>query len=977
MVCFSINAQVGVGTVNPNPSSILDVESDSQGLLIPRVALTGTSDTTTITEGNVESLLVYNTQTVSDVTPGFYYWDSSSWIRVAAGSGGGLSDNLYTSNGVLSSNRNVTQNNFDLNFDNNTFVIDGASNNVGVGVNNPAIDIAIGDSDTGLQQQGNGQLAVFTNNVERVRFANNGRVGVGINAPTERFHVEGTSRLDDNIIQDGNINLNQRGDGDRNSALRFYSDADTANEAEILRRSGANGDLVIDNEGNGIMFLRNRGNGRISLGTNNSDDLSIENGGNVGIGMNNPTEKLDVNGSLRIRTIADTGGNTNRILLTDNSGVIRRATAAEIVAAGGGDSDNIYETNGTITANRTVNLGERTIDFNGNSDNGFQVDGATFTVDMDTDRIGVGTNAPTERLDVNGNVRLRTVPNTGGNTDRILITDNDGVVRRATATEIVSAGGGNTDNIYSTNGSITSNRTVGLGERTIDFNGNADNGFQVDGATFTVDMNTNRIGLGTDAPTERLHVQGNSRLGNNMSSGGNFSLNQSGTGNRSAALRFFADDDTSNEAELVRQAGANGNFVIDNEGNGIMFLRNRGNGRISIGTNNSDDFSIENGGNVGIGITNPTERLHVNGNTRLANNMSSGGNFDLNQRGTGNRNSSLRFHSDEDTANDAEISRRSGVDGNFIIDNEGNGIMFLRNRGNGRISLGTNNSDDLSIENGGNVGIGVSDPTQKLDVNGTMRVRSIPEGGGNINRILVTDNNGNVNRTTAADIVAAGSASFDNIYSTDGTISANRSITMGNRDLNFDANTLVIDGSANRVGIGTNAPSEELDVDGTGRIRDLGGSGDRPVYVDNNGVLSVGAVAKKVAASGDQGIVSFNDADSYRNLTAYSSNAEVENGEIMIFNWSAIAAPTEGDGVDDFYFRVYFDGSGGCSDFSQEYGPFTPNETTDEHDNAKSYSGTGFSTANCNGNYRVRLQGRNVGDDAWTAYNRNVTFIAN
>lgn len=74
--------QVGISTTNPNPSSALDIVSSDSGLLIPRVALTDTSDVTTITNGNIESLLIYNTATVSDVTPGFYYWNSSQWVRL-------------------------------------------------------------------------------------------------------------------------------------------------------------------------------------------------------------------------------------------------------------------------------------------------------------------------------------------------------------------------------------------------------------------------------------------------------------------------------------------------------------------------------------------------------------------------------------------------------------------------------------------------------------------------------------------------------------------------------------------------------------------------------------------------------------------------------------------------------------------------------------------------------------------------------
>ena len=79
--------QVGIGTTIPDASAVLDIDikspSPNRGILIPRIPLTGTTDATTITTP-ANSLLVYNTLSVSDVTPGFYYWSSAQgqWIRL-------------------------------------------------------------------------------------------------------------------------------------------------------------------------------------------------------------------------------------------------------------------------------------------------------------------------------------------------------------------------------------------------------------------------------------------------------------------------------------------------------------------------------------------------------------------------------------------------------------------------------------------------------------------------------------------------------------------------------------------------------------------------------------------------------------------------------------------------------------------------------------------------------------------------------
>lgn len=75
-------AQVGIGTTNP--TGALDITSTDNGLLIPRVALTNTTTVLPVLTGTT-SELVYNTATISDVTPGFYYLSTTTgpWVRLA------------------------------------------------------------------------------------------------------------------------------------------------------------------------------------------------------------------------------------------------------------------------------------------------------------------------------------------------------------------------------------------------------------------------------------------------------------------------------------------------------------------------------------------------------------------------------------------------------------------------------------------------------------------------------------------------------------------------------------------------------------------------------------------------------------------------------------------------------------------------------------------------------------------------------
>lgn len=63
---FDAEAQVGIGTPDPSDATILEVLSGDKGVLIPRVALQGTTNFSPIIGSEVESLIVYNTFTSSN-----------------------------------------------------------------------------------------------------------------------------------------------------------------------------------------------------------------------------------------------------------------------------------------------------------------------------------------------------------------------------------------------------------------------------------------------------------------------------------------------------------------------------------------------------------------------------------------------------------------------------------------------------------------------------------------------------------------------------------------------------------------------------------------------------------------------------------------------------------------------------------------------------------------------------------------------
>ncbi|WP_410880641.1 hypothetical protein [Myroides sp. DW712] len=89
-------AQVGIGTANPNPAALLDVEAMSgsfKGVLIPRIPLESLDSKAFIQGGKVpNSLLVFNTTVNSELKPGYYFWFDTRWVRLISATDDFLED---------------------------------------------------------------------------------------------------------------------------------------------------------------------------------------------------------------------------------------------------------------------------------------------------------------------------------------------------------------------------------------------------------------------------------------------------------------------------------------------------------------------------------------------------------------------------------------------------------------------------------------------------------------------------------------------------------------------------------------------------------------------------------------------------------------------------------------------------------------------------------------------------------------------
>jgi len=157
---FAQNVGISDVAITPDASSMLEVRSATKGMLIPRVALVQTTSAVPVT-APVLSLLVFNTATVNDVTPGFYYWSGSAWVRILSGS-------VPSSGWALTGNAGT----------------------------NPTSNF-LGTTDAQ-------DFVIRTNSVERLRVRSTGFVGINTNNPTEQLHVEGNVRFSGALMPNNN-----------------------------------------------------------------------------------------------------------------------------------------------------------------------------------------------------------------------------------------------------------------------------------------------------------------------------------------------------------------------------------------------------------------------------------------------------------------------------------------------------------------------------------------------------------------------------------------------------------------------------------------------------------------------------------------------------------------------------------------------------------------------------------------------------
>jgi hypothetical protein len=649
-----------------------------------------------------------------------FFKNAAGVIKVLSSTGtssiGGTNTQVqYNNNGVLGGSAN--------------FVFDGTR--VGIGTASPAAASAldvIGNirmpSGNSLYWAGgneiinaveNNRMTFGVNGSERMRITSAGDVGIGTNAPVVRFEVAGpvTTTFSPNVYNTVLTGTSSATSGNAGSGISFRGyTTGSATISDVAFLSGVKENTTDGNYAGALVFgTRTNGSGGGSF-----ERMRIDSAGNVGIGVSPSSDRLNVGGNIQatnatygylgitsgavqgqfaangtaatldIRAVSnhpmtfftnnaermriDANGN----LMVGTTGAVQKLTIGNASSASSGINLRTTKTDFTIAPSNTdaggVTIGVGWV-AGGQGPMIFDVGGEKMRIDA-SGNVGIGTNAPGTKLDVQGTV--------AGNFFQNLYNDSS----NAAAQTLYLAKSFGASGVQFGQTRSSANGFVNL----------------LDAAALT---------FGT-SNTERMRIDANGNVGINISTPStNFEVNGGiiaggqntqthpnvGPVGFKAQWNFSGGAGETDIYNLFASATASFNFY-QSTGNGtaqVLYYMKPSSHEFYTG--GSERMRIDNVGNVGIGCV-PGYRLDVaSGDT------------------TGNIGYAMRLRSNP-TATAASIQFTNSavsVQNGLITCTDGGALTLQSDGGASEIRFRVNGAERARIDTSGNLGVGTTSPT--------------------------------------------------------------------------------------------------------------------------------------------------------------------------------------------------------------------------------------------------------------------------
>ena len=417
------------------------------------------------------------------------------------------------------------------------------------------------------------------NGAEKIRFTADGNVGIGTNSPTRQLHLLRTT---------GDV----RGIMVETTVATSYAEVQVKASREW--RIGTGGSSTTP-----------AGDFYIYDATEGAHRFDIDDSGNAVLGGGNPTSLSSNTTSLAV--------NSTRNDLS--GGIFHHANGTY-------KAYNYWDSGGYITQIPS-----------GAGDVRWHINNAERMRIVSSGNVGIGTTSPSYKLHVSG---------TGGTRMSVTNTDTNWAAIQ------IQAKGNQADYIFFKDDTEERARIAALDSNDLVF-------YNTDSTTERMRIASNgHVGIGTTSPASLLHVSGNSFL-----LGANYGI--------------YGNNDITN---YYIKGNSSGSQLVLNWFSGFQFKTSGG----------TDRVLIDSTGDVGIGTTSPGAKLDVNGATYVRNVL-------YTYAGAGNQYGGLSWN------------------------NPDNGFLFLKASNVTKVNI---NSSGNSYFNGGHVGIGKTNPSTDLDVQGVI-----------------------------------------------------------------------------------------------------------------------------------------------------------------------------------------------------------------------------------------------------------------